>query len=122
MDERLIHKLLHMQDAARHACVFIDRMTKPEFMDDARTQDACCMNLIVIGEATKHIMERWPDFVVQHPDFGWNRMTGMRNRIAHGYDQINFDIVWDTLVGELPKLSARLDVLLNTQSPLKSSR
>jgi uncharacterized protein with HEPN domain len=36
----------------------------------------------------------------------------MRNRVAHGYEDINFEIVWDTLVGELPGLIGRLDVLL----------
>jgi uncharacterized protein with HEPN domain len=113
IEERLANKLHHMRDAARQACSFIDGMTKPEFLVDARTRDACCMNLIVIGEATKRIMERWPEFVAEHPDFGWNRMTGMRNRVAHGYEEINFEIVWDTLVGELPGLIGRLDAILD---------
>jgi uncharacterized protein with HEPN domain len=112
IEERLANKLHHMRNAARQACSFIDGMTKATFLIDARTRDACCMNLIVIGEATKRIMERWPEFVGEHPDFGWNRMTGMRNRVAHGYEEINFEIVWDTLVGELPGLIGRLDGVL----------
>jgi uncharacterized protein with HEPN domain len=39
-------------------------------------------------------------------------MTGMRNRVAHGYEDINFEVVWDTLIGELPGLIARVDGLL----------
>jgi uncharacterized protein with HEPN domain len=114
MDERLANKLRHMRDAAHQACIFIQGMTKAKFLADARTRDACCMNLIIIGEATKRIMEGWPEFTDQHADFGWNRMTGMRNRMAHGYEDINFDIVWNTLVGELPALIAKLDQLLAT--------
>jgi uncharacterized protein with HEPN domain len=70
------------------------------------------MNFIIIGEATKRIMEEWPEFVAQQPEFGWHRMTGMRNRIAHGYEDINFEVVWDTLAGELPRLIAQPDGLL----------
>jgi uncharacterized protein with HEPN domain len=39
-------------------------------------------------------------------------MTGMRNRVAHGYEDINFEVVWDTLTGELPKLIAQIGQLL----------
>jgi uncharacterized protein with HEPN domain len=37
-------------------------------------------------------------------DMPWQRMRGMRNRIAHGYFQINLDIIWDTIKDDLPKL------------------
>ena len=112
IDERLADKLIHMRDAARQASAFIDGMEKQEFLTDARTRDACCMNLIVIGEATKRIVDGWPEFVSERSNFGWNRMTGMRNRVAHGYDGINFEVVWDTLVTELPELIARIDQIL----------
>jgi uncharacterized protein with HEPN domain len=115
VEELLANKLRHMRDAARQGCIFIDGMTKADFLADARTRDACCMNLIVIGEATKRITEGWPDYVAAHPDFGWQRMKGMRNRVAHGYEDINFEIVWDTLVGELPGLIARVTDLLGEE-------
>jgi uncharacterized protein with HEPN domain len=112
MDERLVNKLIHMRDAAAQATVFIDGMAKEEFLVDALTRDACCMNLIIVGEAAKRIIENWPDFANEHSDFGWYRMTGMRNRVAHGYEDINFEVVWDTLIVELPGLIARVDGLL----------
>ena len=122
MDERLSNKLNHVRDAARQALLFIEGMTKFEFLADARTRDACCMNLIIIGEATKRIGEVWPDFVKQHADFGWHRMAGMRNRIAHGYEDINFEIVWDTLIGELPDLICQVDGLLTAPDKFTSRR
>jgi uncharacterized protein with HEPN domain len=112
MDERLVNKLIHMRDAARQASSFIEGMDREDFLVDALTRDACCMNLIIIGEAAKRIIENWPEFAASHPDFGWHRMTGMRNRVAHGYDDINFEVVWDTLVGELPGLIDRVDAML----------
>lgn len=112
MDERLANKLAHMRDAAIQASTFIDGLAKEDFIADAMTRDACCMNLIIIGEAAKRIVEGWPDFAMEHADFGWHRMTGIRNRVAHGYEDINFEIVWDTLVGELPELIERIDAML----------
>jgi uncharacterized protein with HEPN domain len=112
MDERLEAKLIHMRDAAKQATAFIEGMAKEEFLVDPLTRDACCMNLIIIGEAAKRIMENWPEFAELHTDVGWHLMTGMRNRVAHGYEDINFEVVWDTLVGELPKLITQLDSLL----------
>jgi uncharacterized protein with HEPN domain len=57
MDERLVNKLIHMRDAAAQATVFIDGMAKEDFLVDALTRDACCMNLIIVGEAAKRIIE-----------------------------------------------------------------
>jgi uncharacterized protein with HEPN domain len=114
MDERLVNKLIHMRDAAIQASAFIEGMTREEFLVDPLTRDACCMNLIIIGEAAKRIIENWPDFAASHAEFGWHRMTGMRNRVAHGYDDINFEVVWDTLIDELPALIARVDGFLSS--------
>jgi uncharacterized protein with HEPN domain len=112
MDDRLVNKLIHMRGAAWQASTFIEGLAREEFLIDALTRDACCMNLIIIGEAAKRIIENWPEFAASHSEFGWHRMTGMRNRVAHGYDDINFEVVWDTLVGELPGLIERIDALL----------
>jgi uncharacterized protein with HEPN domain len=73
------------------------------------------MNLIIIGEAAKRIIENWPDFATEHVEFGWHRMTGMRNRVVHGYEDINFEVVWDTLIGELPALIGQVDRLLEAK-------
>jgi uncharacterized protein with HEPN domain len=115
MDERLVNKLIHMRDAAKQASAFIEGMAKDEFLADPLTRDACCMNLIIIGEAAKRIIENWPDFATLHSEIGWHLMTGMRNRVAHGYEDINFVVVWDTLVGELPSLIERVESLLHTE-------
>ena len=39
-------------------------------------------------------------------------MIGMRNRIVHGYDEINFDIVWEVATLDLPSLIAQLEQIL----------
>ncbi len=62
------------------------------------------MNLIIIGEAATKVMSQHPEFVERHPEIPWRSMRGMRNRIAHGYFDINLDVVWDTVQTALPGL------------------
>lgn len=47
-------------------------------------------------------------FAEQHPEVPWRAMRGMRNRIAHGYFEINLEVVWDTVQIALPDLLERL--------------
>ena len=54
------------------------------------------MNLIVIGEAATKVMDKFPEFASAHGDISWRSLRGMRNRLAHGYFDINLEVVWDT--------------------------
>lgn len=51
------------------------------------------MSLIVLGEAATKVMERHPSFAEAHGEIPWRNMRGMRNRIAHGYFDIDLDVV-----------------------------
>jgi len=53
-------------------------------------------------------MDGYAEFVQHHPRTPWRNMRGMRNRIAHGYFDINLDVVWDTVQTALPELLASL--------------
>jgi uncharacterized protein with HEPN domain len=79
-------------------------MSKADFFADKRTQQAVVMNLIIIGEAATKLLQEHEDFTSHHADIPWRNMKGMRNRIAHGYFEINLDVVWDTVQTALPEL------------------
>jgi uncharacterized protein with HEPN domain len=66
------------------------------------------MCLIVIGEAATKVMDRYPGFAVSHPHVLWRNKRGMRNRIAHRYFDIEFDVVWETVETALPLLLQHL--------------
>lgn len=107
-DNRLPDYLDHMRQAATDACGFVRGLDKAAFVADKRTQQAVIMSLIIVGEAATKIMERYPDFVQAHVEVPWRSMRGMRNRIAHGYFDINLDVVWDTVQTALPALLEQL--------------
>lgn len=102
----------HIQEATFNALSYIDGLDKTDFLNDKRTQQACIMNLLIIGEAATKLMNGYPEFIEQHQDIAWHSMRGMRNRIAHGYFDIDLDVVWDTLTEALPDLLQRVNQIL----------
>ena len=103
-ENRLSDYLDHMQQAATDACSFVNGLTKDDFLADKRTQQAVIMSIIILGEAATKAMDSYADFTQAHPEVPWRGMRGMRNRIAHGYFDINLDVVWDTVQVALPGL------------------
>lgn len=110
-DQRLHDYLGHMLDAAETACSYIKDQHKETFISDKLTQQAVILNLVIIGEAATKIAQDYPDFVAQQSHIPWKNMKGMRNRIAHGYFDINLDIVWSTVESALPTLIEQLRAL-----------
>jgi uncharacterized protein with HEPN domain len=73
-----------------------------EFLADARTQDAVLMRLLALGEEIGRLSE---SFTERHPNLKWYQIVGMRNRIAHGYFEVDPSIVWETITsGDLDDL------------------
>ena len=108
---RLSDYLDHMLEAARLACFYVEGMSREDFLDDKRTQQATILNIVVIGEAATKLLADHPDFLERHPEVPWRSMKGMRNRIAHGYFDIDLDVVWETIQTALPALLDRLSVI-----------
>jgi len=105
---RLTDYLDHMQEAARLACSYVEGLDKNDFLEDKRTQQAVVLNLILIGEEATRILKDHEAFANSHPQIPWRSMKGMRNRIAHGYFEINLDVVWETIQSALPDLIRQL--------------
>ena len=103
-ESRLLDYLEHIRQAATTACAYVEGMSKADFLADTRTQQAVVMNLIIIGEAATKLLQDHSDFTGRHGDIPWRSMKGMRNRIAHGYFEINVEVVWDTVQTALPAL------------------
>lgn len=108
---RLGEYLDQMLTAANDARRFVEGMSKEDFLADKRTQQAVVMSLVIIGEAAARIMDRHSEFVAGNPEIPWRGMRGMRNRVAHGYFDVNLDVVWDTIQTALPDLLSRLEGL-----------
>lgn len=100
--------LEHMRQAATDARAFIEGLSKEDFLADKRTQQAVVMSLVIIGEAAARLMDQHAEVIVRYPLVPWRNIRGMRNRIAHGYFEVDFSIVWDTVQRALPELLTAL--------------
>jgi uncharacterized protein with HEPN domain len=107
-DSRLTDYLQHMAQATLDAYSYIEGLSREDFLTDKRTQQAVVMNLIILGEAATKIMDHHAAFAESHPEVPWRNMRGMRNRIAHGYFEIDLDVVWETARSALPELQKHL--------------
>lgn len=107
-ESRLGDYLDQMLIATTDALSFVEGQHKDDFLADKRTQQAVVMSIIILGEAATRIMEKHAEFTAAHPEIIWQSMRGMRNRIAHGYFDTNFEIVWETVQTALPELREQL--------------
>jgi len=101
----------HMIEAVRLAQGYTVGLSRADFLIDRRTQQAVVLNLITIGEIAARVMSEHAEFAGKYPNVPWRQMRGMRNRLAHGYFDINLDIVWDTVQKSLPDLEHELAVI-----------
>ena len=69
--------------------------------------------VMTVGEAASRVPSEFRD---AHPEIPWVDVIGMRNRLAHGYDQISREILHDTVALYLPKLVGQLDAILGGDS------
>ena len=107
-DNRLADYILQMVTAAADALTFTEGMAEDDFLTDLRTQRAVVMSLMIVGEAASRILSDHPDFANAKPAIPWRGIRGMRNRIAHGYFDIDLHVVWTTVQTELPALIKHL--------------
>lgn len=100
--------LEHMLEAIKLARSYVEGLSKSDFLADKRTQQAVILNIVVIGEAATQLVDEHSEFAAQHPEVPWQKMRGMRNRMAHGYFDTNLDIVWDTVQQAFPELEQQI--------------
>lgn len=112
----------HMLEAALQACAYVESLSIEDFMEDKRTQQAVILNLILIGEEATKLLKEHESFANLHPQVPWRSMKGMRNRIAHGYFEINLETVWETLQTALPSLIEKLPAIRASAEELPPSQ
>jgi uncharacterized protein with HEPN domain len=74
------------------------------FRSSRLVQDAVIRNLEIIGEASRNIETKHPDFAAAHPELPLAVAYQMRNAVAHGYFKVDLQVVWKTLHNDLPDL------------------
>jgi uncharacterized protein with HEPN domain len=111
--ERVREALRHMLDHAREAVAFACDKTRAD-LDADRLLNLALMRLLeIIGEAAGRVPE---DVRVRHPEIPWPQIVGLRNRLVHGYDSVDLDILWQIVTSDLPPLIASIESIIAEES------
>src|SRR3989442_647109 len=96
-------RLRHMLDAAREAAQMAQGKTRADLDTDRPLNLSLVRLLEVVGEAASRVpaLER-----VRYPGIPWPQIVGLRTRLIHGYDNVDFDILWQIVTHDLPPLIA----------------
>ncbi|MBU6408617.1 MAG: DUF86 domain-containing protein [Alphaproteobacteria bacterium] len=106
--------LLEIEAALKRIQSYIQGLDEAAFTASLITYDAVAMNLIVIGEAVNRIE---PTVLEQEPTIPWRLIVGQRNRLAHGYEDIEPAWLWRTVSQDLIPLKEAIARLLARCSP-----
>jgi uncharacterized protein with HEPN domain len=104
-DDRDMAHLWDMLDNAQAAIEFVSGREYSDLENDRMFRNAVERSLEIIGEAARRTSDTTRD---AHPEIRWRSMIGLRNILAHEYDQVRYEIVWRICQEELPKLVQHL--------------
>jgi uncharacterized protein with HEPN domain len=102
-------RLHHMLDYARKAVAMTEGRAREDLDTDEMLYLALTRVIEVIGEAASRVPE---EFRSRHPQLPWRQTIGIRNRLIHGYDTVNMDILWAIIQEDLPPLIEQLQAIL----------
>jgi uncharacterized protein with HEPN domain len=102
-------RLRHMLDNAREAVKLIAGKDKSVLLSDRVLELALIRLVEVVGEASAKVSSAAQ---AKYSTIPWSQVIGMRNRLIHGYDSVDLDILWDTIEVDLPPLIAELENIL----------
>jgi uncharacterized protein with HEPN domain len=105
-DDTYLHFMLL---AARRVRAYIAEMPRADFDADAKTKDAVVLQIGNIGESASKVTEK---FRAAHPDLPWPQMIGMRHRVFHGYELLDWNRIWITATVFVPQLIRLLEPLV----------
>jgi uncharacterized protein with HEPN domain len=105
-------RVQHMLDHALEAVEMVRRRSRADLDTDRMLNLALVRLLEVVGEVAVQIPE---EFRSRHPQVPWRDVADLRNRLIHGYDTINFDILWTIIQDDLPPLIGQLEAIIEAK-------
>lgn len=104
-----VTRLRHMIDAARKTLEFTTGRTRADLDRDELLALALVRLLEIIGEAARHVSSHLRE---QYPSIPWREIAGTRDRLIHGYFDVDMDIVWAIVSADIPLLVTQLEEIL----------
>lgn len=101
----LVDMLVHATEAVE----LLGEAGREDLESDRILQLALTRLMEIVGEAANRVSDATQK---RHPQIPWRRIVGTRNRLAHGYDVVDLDILWDIVRNDLPPLIGQLGAIV----------
>jgi uncharacterized protein with HEPN domain len=101
--------LRQIADHARRAQELCAANTLPEILADWQKRAAFERVMEVLGEAAKRLP---PELICRYPAVDWRGMAGMRDHVTHGYEVVDYDLLWQAVEKRVPGLLATIGQML----------
>ena len=106
-------RLKHMLEHAREAVAMIEGKERADLRSERMLELSLIRLIEVVGEAAGRVS---PEGQTKYSSIPWPQVIGIRNRLIHGYNQVDLDILWDTIEEDLPPLITELENILGASS------
>ena len=107
----------HMHDHAREAVEMVRHRSRTDLDTDRMLNLALVRLMEIVGEAAVRMPETFRFRYLQIP---WRDVADLRNRLIHGYDTVDFDILWTIIQEDLPPLIEQLETILEQHDQYKT--
>lgn len=102
--------LRHMLDHAREAVALAQGRSRADLDSDRLLELALVRLLEIVGEAASRVPNK---DCARYPEIPWPQIVSLRNRLIHGYDAVDLDILWQIIEHDLPPLVSALETILS---------
>ena len=102
--------LRHILDETEYLIASSRSLDKSSFLKNETLKRAFVRSLEIMGEAVKQLPNSWRD---NYPEVEWRKIAGMRDKLIHNYFGVDYEIVWDVVITEVPRLNAKVKEILN---------
>src|SRR5437588_10509082 len=104
-------RLLHILEAISEIETYTSSIDLKSFLANSMMRFACVKQIEIIGEAANYITaETKEKFSTMH----WGQIIGMQHILVHEYFGMDFDLIWQVIIKDLPILKEKVSSILNS--------
>lgn len=107
----------HIRDAIELILEYTKDLKKSSFNSKDMIQDAVIRRIEIIGEAVKNISMKFKE---KYSDIPWKIIAGMRDKLIHGYFNVDVERVWNVVIKDIPNIKKKIEEIIIAEAETNS--